>query len=86
MAEHVRVVLHSSGAKAVLTKRDVQAELYKYGKEIADKANAQSSVDPMVNAPFTVVDDSTKNRARVRVLTSQPHGQRAPERLMNNLR
>ena len=86
MANKVRIVLHSSGAKAVLSKRDVQAELYKLGKTIADKANAQSSPDEMRNYPFTAVDDSTAKRARTRVLASNPHGIRAQNRLTNNLR
>lgn len=86
MAKKVRIVLHSSGAKAVLTQGDVQAELMKLGKTIADKANAQSSPDEMRNYPFTAVDDSTAKRARTRVLASNPHGIRAQNRLTNNLR
>lgn len=86
MAKKVRIVLHSSGAKAVLTQGDVQAELMKYGEGIAAKANAQSSPDEMTNFPFTAVNDSTAKRARVRVLASNPHGIRAQERLTNNLR
>lgn len=86
MAERVRVVMNSAGAIALLTGGGVVGMLMAKGEEIASKANAQSSADPMTNAPFTAVDDSTKKRARVRVITSQPHGQRAPERLMNNLR
>lgn len=86
MGKRVRVVMNSAGAIALLTGGGVVGMLMAKGEEIAQKANAQSSTDPMTNAPFTAVDDSTKKRARVRVLTSQPHGQRAPERLMNNLR
>lgn len=86
MAERVRIKMNSAGAIALLTGGGVLGALMAKGEEIAAKANAQSSADPMTNAAFTAVDDSTKKRARVRVLTSQPHGQRAPERLMNNLR
>lgn len=86
MAERVRIQMNSEGARALLIGKGVLGALMAKGEEIAAKANAQSSADPMANAPFTAVDDSTKKRARVRVLTSQPHGQRASERLMNNLR
>lgn len=86
MAEHVRIQMNSAGAIALLTGKGLVGMLMAKGEEIAQKANAQSSADPMTNAPFTAVDDSTPKRARVRVLTSQPHGQRASERLMNNLR
>lgn len=87
MAERVRIQMNSAGAVALLIGKGVLGALMAKGEEIAARANAQSSADPMYNAAFTAVDDSTKKRARVRVIASQPHGQRAPtERLMNNLR
>lgn len=87
MGSTVRIQMNSAGAVALLIGKGVLGALMAKGEEIASRANAQSSFDPMYNAPYTAVDDSTPKRARVRVLASQPHGQRAPEeRLMNNLR
>ncbi|MDO4428560.1 MAG: hypothetical protein Q4B91_03515 [Atopobiaceae bacterium] len=80
MASGVRVRINSSGARALLTDPAVAADLMARAEAIAGSACAKASPDEMRNDPFTAVDASTAGRARVRVVTSSPHGIRSQNR------
>ena len=76
MARDIEVRLNYAGGRAILTSAGVLGDLMGRGEAMADSASSKASPDDMDNAPFTALDDSGSDRARVRVVASSPHGKR----------
>ncbi len=74
MARGIKVRVHSSGARAVLTDSAVESRLGDMAQAIAAKANSMASPDKMRNDAYMSESTSGGSRARARVWTSSTHG------------
>lgn len=77
MAKGIKVVIHSAGARKILTSSRVASDLSRRAESIASRANSMvdDSDDGFVNDAYIADAGTGKGRARAWVSTGNTHGE-----------